>query len=72
MPASPRSRRRPGHEVYEPTPAQVAEWKKAAEPLEEKWAENVKKAGGDPDAVMKELKAQLSKARRRLLMQRRR
>jgi TRAP-type C4-dicarboxylate transport system substrate-binding protein len=50
-----------GHEVYEPTPAQVAEWKKAAQPLEEKWAENVKKAGVDPATVMKELRAQLSK-----------
>ena len=50
-----------GHEVYEPTPAQIAEWKKAAQPLEEKWAENVKKTGGDPAVVMKELKAQLSK-----------
>jgi TRAP-type C4-dicarboxylate transport system substrate-binding protein len=50
-----------GQEVYEPTPAQVAEWKKAAQPLEEKWAEGVKKAGLDPAVVMKELKAQLSK-----------
>ena len=50
-----------GQEIYEPTPAQVAEWKKAAQPLEEKWAENVKKTGVDPDTVMKELKAQLSK-----------
>ena len=50
-----------GHEVYEPTPAQVAQWKKAAQPLEEKWSENVKKAGVDPAVVMKELKAQLSK-----------
>ena len=50
-----------GQDVYEPTPAQVAEWKKAAQPLEEKWAEGVKKAGLDPAVVMKELKAQLSK-----------
>ncbi|MGB6819414.1 MAG: TRAP transporter substrate-binding protein [Pseudolabrys sp.] len=50
-----------GHEVYEPTPAQIAEWKNAAQPLEEKWAENVKKTGVDPAVVMKELKAQLSK-----------
>jgi TRAP-type C4-dicarboxylate transport system substrate-binding protein len=50
-----------GQEVYQPTPAQVAEWKKAAQPLEEKWAENAKKAGVDPATVMKELKAQLSK-----------
>ncbi len=58
-----------GHEVYEPTPAQIAEWKKAAQPLEEKWAENVKKAGVDPAVVMKELKAQLIEGRRRLLRQ---
>jgi TRAP-type C4-dicarboxylate transport system substrate-binding protein len=50
-----------GHEVYEPTPAQIAEWKKAAQPLEEKWAEGVRKTGADPAVVMKELKAQLSK-----------
>jgi TRAP-type C4-dicarboxylate transport system substrate-binding protein len=50
-----------GQEVYEPTPAQVAQWKKAAQPLEEKWAEGVKKVGLDPATVMKELKAQLSK-----------
>ena len=50
-----------GHEVYEPSAAQVAEWKKAAEPLEKTWADNVKKAGGDPDTIMKELKTQLEK-----------
>jgi len=50
-----------GQEIYEPTLAQVAEWKKAAQPLEEKWAENVKKTGVDPATEMKELKAQLSK-----------
>ena len=50
-----------GQEVYEPTPAQVTQWKKAAQPLEEKWAEGVKKAGLDPATVMKELKVQLSK-----------
>jgi TRAP-type C4-dicarboxylate transport system substrate-binding protein len=51
----------PGHEVYPLTPAQVAEWKKSAEPLEKNWADNVKKAGGDPDTMMKELKAELVK-----------
>jgi TRAP-type C4-dicarboxylate transport system substrate-binding protein len=50
-----------GHEVYEPSAAQVAEWKKASEPLAKAWADNVKKAGGDPDTIMKELKAQLAK-----------
>jgi TRAP-type C4-dicarboxylate transport system substrate-binding protein len=50
-----------GHEVYKLTPAQLAEWKKAAEPLVNTWAEGVKKAGGDPDAAMKELRADLAK-----------
>ena len=50
-----------GHEVYELTPAQLGEWKKAAEPLEKAWADNVKKVGVDPDAAMKELKADLVK-----------
>jgi TRAP-type C4-dicarboxylate transport system substrate-binding protein len=50
-----------GHEVYDLTPAQLAEWKKSAEPLEKIWSDNVKKAGGNPDAVMKELKAELAK-----------
>ena len=50
-----------GQEVYELTPAQLAEWKKSAEPLEKKWAAGVKKVGVDPDAAMKELKADLVK-----------
>ncbi|HEY6832513.1 MAG TPA: C4-dicarboxylate ABC transporter, partial [Pseudolabrys sp.] len=51
----------PGHEVYALTPAQIAEWKKSAEPLEKVWAANVKKTGVDADAAMKELQAQLVK-----------
>ena len=43
------------------TPEQLAEWKKAAEPVTAAWAEGVKKAGGDPDAVMKDFKATLAK-----------
>jgi TRAP-type C4-dicarboxylate transport system substrate-binding protein len=50
-----------GHEVYDISPAQLAEWKKAAAPLEQKWADNVKKTGGNPDTIMKELKAELTK-----------
>jgi TRAP-type C4-dicarboxylate transport system substrate-binding protein len=50
-----------GQEVYELTQAQLAEWKKSAEPLEKKWAAGVKKVGVDPDAAMKELKADLVK-----------
>jgi TRAP-type C4-dicarboxylate transport system substrate-binding protein len=49
------------HEVYTISDAQVAEWRKAAEPLEKAWGDNVKKAGGDPDAIMKELKASVAK-----------
>ena len=48
------------HEVYAITGDQLAEWRKAAEPLQGAWAENVRKAGGDPDAALKELKAALS------------
>ena len=51
----------PGQDVYSITPAQVAEWRKAAAPLEAKWAEGAKKAGIDPAAAMKELKADLKK-----------
>ncbi|MFZ5690592.1 MAG: TRAP transporter substrate-binding protein [Pseudomonadota bacterium] len=51
----------PAHEVYPLTPEQLAEWKKAAEPLQKAWSDNVKKAGGDPDAIMKELKDSLAK-----------
>ena len=50
-----------GHEVYDLSPAQLAEWKKSAEPLQKTWADNVKKAGGDPDTIIKELKAELAK-----------
>jgi TRAP-type C4-dicarboxylate transport system substrate-binding protein len=50
-----------GHEVYDLSPAQLAEWKKSAEPLQKAWADNVKKTGGDPDTIMKELKAELAK-----------
>ena len=50
-----------GHDVYPISNEQLAEWKKAAEPLEKSWADNVTKAGGDPDAIMKELKASMAK-----------
>jgi TRAP-type C4-dicarboxylate transport system substrate-binding protein len=50
-----------GQEVYALTPEQTAAWKKASEPLVKTWADGVKKAGLDPDAVMKELRADLAK-----------
>jgi TRAP-type C4-dicarboxylate transport system substrate-binding protein len=50
-----------GHEVYSISPEQLAAWKKSAEPVVKAWADAVKKAGNDPDAVMKDFKAVLAK-----------
>jgi TRAP-type C4-dicarboxylate transport system substrate-binding protein len=50
-----------GKEVYTITPAQLAEWRKAAEPLKNEWEAQVKKAGGDPDAIFKDLQDELKK-----------
>jgi TRAP-type C4-dicarboxylate transport system substrate-binding protein len=43
-------------------PDEVAQWKKAAEPVKAVWAAAVKKAGYDPDVVLKELQDELKKA----------
>jgi TRAP-type C4-dicarboxylate transport system substrate-binding protein len=51
----------PGHDVYTISPAQLADWRKAAAPLEAKWAEGAKKAGVDPELTMKALRAELVK-----------
>ncbi len=50
-----------GHEVYPISAQQLAEWRKAAAPLEKTWSDNVKKVGGNADTIMKELKDQLAK-----------
>jgi TRAP-type C4-dicarboxylate transport system substrate-binding protein len=50
----------PAHEVYPISPDQLAEWRKAAEPLQKSWADNVRKAGVNPDSVIEELKAALT------------
>jgi TRAP-type C4-dicarboxylate transport system substrate-binding protein len=50
-----------GHEVYSLTPEQLAEWKKAVQPLRDSWAEAVKKAGGDAAAIEADLQATLKK-----------
>ena len=52
-------RAEPGHEVYTISAEQLGEWKKSAEPLHQKWASAVHDAGGNPDTIMKELKAAL-------------
>ena len=51
----------PDHEVYKLTDAQLAEWRKTVEPLTQKWADGVKKAGVDPDVAMKELKDSIAR-----------
>jgi TRAP-type C4-dicarboxylate transport system substrate-binding protein len=50
----------PGQEVYKISDEQLAEWKKSAEPLQQKWAGAVKNTGGDPDTIWKELQASLT------------
>jgi TRAP-type C4-dicarboxylate transport system substrate-binding protein len=50
----------PGHEVYPITAEQLDEWKKSAEPLHKVWADGVRRVGGDPDAIMRELRASLA------------
>ncbi len=50
-----------GHDVYKLSDADLALWKKAVEPLTEKWADGVKKAGHDPKVVLDEFKAALKK-----------
>jgi TRAP-type C4-dicarboxylate transport system substrate-binding protein len=49
------------HEVYSISAEQLAEWRKSAEPLINTWSANVKKAGGNPDVTMNELRDQLKK-----------
>jgi len=57
----PKIKAEAGHEVYPLSPEQIADWRKAAAPLQEKWAENARKAGVDPDKAMAELKDALKK-----------
>ena len=56
-------RAEPGHEIYKLTPDQLAQWKKAAEPLVKTWADGVRARapGVDPNAALAELKASLAK-----------
>jgi TRAP-type transport system periplasmic protein len=51
----------PGHEVYALTPDQLQAWKAAVVPLQKSWADAVKKAGGDPDALYKEFQGSIAK-----------
>ena len=51
----------PGHEVYKLTSDQVAAWRKAVAPAETQWANDARKAGYDPKAVLDGLKQSLTK-----------
>jgi TRAP-type transport system periplasmic protein len=48
------------HTVTALSPAELAAWKKSAEPVTATWAAEVSKAGYDPNAVLNELKATLA------------
>jgi TRAP-type C4-dicarboxylate transport system substrate-binding protein len=50
----------PGHDVYSISPQQLAEWRRAAEPVVKAWADGVRKVGADPNAVMRELREELA------------
>ena len=51
----------PNREVYKLTPEQLAAWKQAVAPVEVQWANDVKKTGQDPVAVMSAFKQSLAK-----------
>ncbi|HEY8050646.1 MAG TPA: TRAP transporter substrate-binding protein [Ramlibacter sp.] len=51
----------PGHDVYKLTPEQLQAWRTAVAPVEQQWADGVKKAGADPKQVLDSLKQTLVK-----------
>jgi TRAP-type C4-dicarboxylate transport system substrate-binding protein len=51
----------PSREVYKLTPEQLTAWKQAVAPVEVQWANDVKKTGQDPAAVMSAFKQSLTK-----------
>jgi TRAP-type transport system periplasmic protein len=50
----------PGHEVYPLSAEQLAAWKKSAEPVTATWEDSVRKANGDPKAIMDDLRKTLT------------
>jgi hypothetical protein len=52
----------PDHDVYPLSDAQLQLWKAAAGPVEQAWSIAVKKAGSDPNWVLKGLKGDLAKS----------
>jgi len=53
--------RKTDRKITKISPEEVAQWRKAAEPVKEVWAAAVKKAGYDPDVLLKELQDELKK-----------
>lgn len=51
----------PGQQVYGLNDSQLRAWKQAAEPMRKDWSQAARKAGVDPDQVLKELEASLEK-----------
>jgi len=49
----------PGHEVYPLTAEQLAAWRKSAEPVMATWEDGVRKANGDPKAILDDLRKTL-------------
>jgi TRAP-type transport system periplasmic protein len=50
----------PGQEIVALSPAQLDDWRRAAEPLHAKWAAEVRRIGQDPDSIYKALQASLA------------
>ena len=56
-----RIRAQAGKDVYAITPAQLAEWRKAVQPLRKDWDDQVRRAGGSPAAIYRDLQDELRK-----------
>ena len=50
-----------GHTVVTLTPAELAAWKKSAEPVYQQYSDEIRKAGYDPDKVLGDLRKELVK-----------
>ena len=46
--------------MYSVTAEQTELWKKSADPVYKQWADGVRKVGGDPDALLKDLRTTLA------------
>ena len=56
----PRLKALPDREMYSTTAEQTELWKKSAEPVFKQWSDSVRKVNGDPDTILKELRAGLA------------